>query len=95
MEGQLIVIEDYCNEYHIDVAFINSLEEFGLLDLVFVEGRRAFPVSKVPAVEKYMHLYYELEINMAGIEAISHLLQRIEELQNELAATKGRLQENA
>jgi hypothetical protein len=36
-------------------------------------------------------LYHELHINIEGIDAIHHLLQRIENMQHEIIALKNRL----
>ena len=42
-------------------------------------------------MEKISRLHDELEINVEGIEAITHLLERIENLQNEIASLENRL----
>ena len=38
-----------------------------------------------------MRLHYELDINMEGIDAISNLLLKIDNLQQELTAAKNKL----
>ncbi len=38
-----------------------------------------------------MRLNFELDINMEGIDAISNLLQQIDNLQKELISTKNKL----
>jgi hypothetical protein len=38
-----------------------------------------------------VHLHYDLDINIEGIEAISHLLDRVDNLQRELITLKNRL----
>ena len=38
-----------------------------------------------------IRLHYELDINIEGIDAISHLLQRVDQLQDELRIMKNRL----
>ena len=35
-------------------------------------------------LERYCHLYYDLSINIEGIDAIRHMLARIEDLQREV-----------
>ena len=42
-------------------------------------------------LEKFIRLYYELDINLEGIETITHLLQRINSLQDEIIILKNRL----
>jgi len=36
-------------------------------------------------------LYHDLEINIAGIEAITHLLERVEQLQEEMRVLRNRV----
>ena len=38
-----------------------------------------------------MRLYYDLEINMAGIDTIRHLLNRMQSLQQEMKRLQGEL----
>lgn len=39
-------------------------------------------------IEKYIHLYYDLDINMEGLEAIMHLLNRVQHLQHQIKRLK-------
>ena len=91
MQDELIIIEEYCNQYNVDVTFIDSLEEYGLIAITIIEAKRYVPIKEVQAIERYVHMHYELEINMPGLEAISHLLDKVENLQHELATLKERL----
>ena len=45
----------------------------------------------MPDVERYSRMYYDLSINMEGIDAIHHLLARMEEMQREIHSLRGRL----
>jgi chaperone modulatory protein CbpM len=91
MQQDLIIVAEYCNQYNVDVTFIDSLEEYGLITITTIETQRYFPSQQAQDIERYIHLHYELEINMEGIEAISHLLQKIETLQHEIAGLQDRL----
>jgi len=46
-------------------------------------GERYLTFTQLPDVERYSRMYYDLSINIEGIDAIHHLLQRMEEMQNE------------
>jgi chaperone modulatory protein CbpM len=59
---------------------ISSIEETGFIDS-----------KQCQQLEKYIRFYYELDINMEGIETINHLLERIISLRDEIAALKNRL----
>ena len=42
-------------------------------------------------VERYTRMYYDLSINIEGIDAIHHLLGRVESLQQEVNRLKSKL----
>ncbi len=88
MQNELITIEEYVRESHTDIHFINQLGEYGLIEITLQEQRQYLPSNQLPLLEKYTRLHYDLDINMEGIEAISHLLQRIEDMQSELSNLK-------
>lgn len=84
MTENTISVDDYCSYYRIDADFIHQLQQHGLLTLQ-TENQQSFLVfDDLPAIEKYIHLHYDLDINLAGIEAINHLLDRIGDMQQRL-----------
>ncbi len=91
MQSEWIIINEYCEKCHIDPAFIILLEEGGLLDVHDMAGERYFPASQLRDVEQYSRMYYDLSINMEGIDAIRHLLARIEGMKQEIQHLKDRL----
>ena len=59
-------------------------------------GRRWFDncyllVSELPNVERYSRMYYDLSINMEGIDAIHHMLERMEGMRREIASLRKQL----
>ena len=86
-----IVISEYCDKCHIEPTFIDMLCESGLIDVEQEGGERYLPFSELPDVERYSRMYYDLSINMEGIDAIHHLLARMEEMQREIHSLRGRL----
>jgi hypothetical protein len=42
-------------------------------------------------LEKIVRLYYDLDINIEGIDAVINLLQRMEDMQHEIVLLKNRL----
>lgn len=87
----VIPVEDYCLKYNIEHTFVFSLAEYELIELVIVEEQKFIPIHQLQAIEKFTHLYYELNINIDGIDAISHLLQKIEAMQEEIRGLKSQL----
>jgi hypothetical protein len=90
-KDNLIPANEFCINHHIDISFINSLNEFGLIEINTVEEAVYIDAEQLHKLESFSRLYHELEINMEGIDAISHLLQKIIRMQNEIIFLKNRL----
>lgn len=84
MEAKLIAVEECCTIYNIEFTFLESLNDFGLIEIVPLEDKRFLPEEQLKDLERMIRLHYELDINMAGIDAISHLLKRLHDLQEEV-----------
>ena len=84
MQNELIIVTDYCDKCHIDPSFIDRLEDWDLIATQMEDGRRCLSFAQLPDVERYSRMYYDLDINMEGIDAIHHLLQRMDEMQQEI-----------
>ena len=89
--NNLILIEQLCIHHNIEFSFINTLQEFGLIEVIIIEDNKYLANEKIKDVEKMMRLHFELDINMEGIDAISNLLQQIDNLQKELISAKNKL----
>lgn len=87
----LIPVNEFCVNQNIEISFIQSLQETGLIEIITVEEAGYIRTNQLQELEKIIHLYYELDINLEGIETINHLLQRINYMQNEINTLKNRL----
>jgi hypothetical protein len=86
-----IPVSDFCTKQNIEISFIYSLQETGLIEITTIEETGYIHTNQLQALERFIHLYYEMDINLEGIETISHLLQRINYMQDEITALKNRL----
>jgi chaperone modulatory protein CbpM len=94
MEAEnMITLEVLLSGYRVDKEFVHSLQEIGLIELVQVEDVPCLSRDKLADFERLMHLHYDLEINLAGLDAISNLLGRIGEMQEEINRLRNRLGE--
>lgn len=84
MQTELIIVSEYCHKCHIEPSFIDLLEEGGLIEVRVEDDEHYLLVSQLPEVERYSRMYYDLSINMEGIDAIHHLLERMEDMRREL-----------
>lgn len=87
----LILIEHFCANHEIEFSFLDSLHEFGLIEVIIHEDQKYLHQEQLNEVEKMMRMHYDLDINMEGIDVISHLLKRVNSLQNELRITQNKL----
>jgi len=87
----LIAINEFCINHNIEISFIDSLQKSGLIEFTIIEESLFIDVDQLQQLEKIVHFYYELDINLEGIETINHLLQRIKSLQEEIIMLKNRL----
>ncbi len=88
---QLIPADVFCVNYNVELTFINSLQESGLVQIEIVNETPFIYVEELPKLEKIVRLHYDLEINVQGIETIIHLLEQIEKTRNEVMQLKNRL----
>lgn len=91
MDNDLIIITEYCEKSHMDPTFLFSLEEGGLIEIRIINGKRYLLSSQLGELETYSHLYYDLSINIEGIDAIRHLLGRMDVLQREVLRLRRQL----
>ena len=87
----LIAVNEFCVHHKIEISFINLLQQNGLIKTRIIESNYFVEKEQLPQLEKFVHFYYDMDINMEGIETITYLLQRIENLQNEIIKLKNRL----
>lgn len=81
----------FCRHHQIEITFLHDLQEYGLLDAESTGDDLLLSPGQLDTVEKLVRLHYDLHINLEGIDAISHLLHRLEGLQAELRVLQARL----
>ena len=91
MQNELIIGSEYCRKCHIEPSFIDLLHEGGLIEVMTEGGERYLTFTQLPDVERYSRMYYDLSINIEGIDAIRHLLTKIDNLQNKVRSLENEL----
>ena len=87
----IVSADEFCLHHNIEVSFVHSLREYEMIDTVLKEEKVYLPVSELPRLEKIIRLHFELDINLEGIETITHLLQRMEGMQERIDELTNRL----
>ena len=90
---ELIPAGEFCTFYHVEFSFLQTLHESGLIGITIRNGSFFLAADQLPAVEKFVRWHYELAINPAGIEALSHVLGRVENLLSENQQLRRRLRQ--
>jgi MerR HTH family regulatory protein len=88
---EMIMVNEFCIHHNIDITFINSLKDSGLIDITISEEKICITESQLPRLEKLVRLYYEMDINLEGIETITYLLGRMNDMQQEIMQLNNRL----
>ena len=87
----LIALDEFCTVHKVEISFIDSLRESGLIEIVTIRDTNFIEAERLHQLEKYVHLYYDLDINLEGIETIDYLLGRISSMQEEIRRLQNKL----
>ena len=86
-----IDVNEFCVSHNIENSFIRSLQETGLIELISIREDVYIDAEQLQQLEKIVSFYYELDINLEGIETIFYLLQRINSMHDEITILRNRL----
>jgi chaperone modulatory protein CbpM len=87
----MVPASEFCVHHNIELSFIDSLREYGLVETILIEEKVYLPVSQLGHLEKIVRLHFDLEINLEGIETIAHLLEKVNQLQDQVTKLTNRL----
>ena len=90
-EEHLIPASEFCLHHHIEISFIHTLQEYGLVILTQKEDNLYLLPDQLEDLEKMMRLHYDLDVNMEGIDVITELLKKLEHANQELDELKKQL----
>ncbi len=88
---QLIQVDTFCVWHDVEVPFINTLHEYGLIEITTKEDKAFIPESGLKQVEKLIRLHNDLNINLEGVEVINYLLDKLNQQQQEITLLQNRL----
>lgn len=86
-----IAINEFCVNHNIENSFVSSLQQNGLIEITTINETEFIDVEQLRQLERIACLHYELDINIEGIETITHLLQRMNAMQNEIILLRNQL----
>jgi hypothetical protein len=89
--AHVITVNDFCVYHNVEYTFVDYLAEAGLVELTTVNKINCIPVDDIQKLERLVRLHNELDINEPGIATINNLLQKLEDMQQEMSVLRGRL----
>jgi hypothetical protein len=87
----MIVLDEFCTSHQVEVSFVRTLEEHGLIETIIVNETLYIQENELSKLEQILRLHQELNINSEGVDAIINLLKRIENMQNEITVLRNKL----
>ena len=87
----LIPASEFCLHHNIEVSFIYSLQEYGLIEITTNQQGTFLSANQLNKLEKLMRLHYELDINFEGMDAIINLLKKLQATEDEMRRLKNKL----
>lgn len=87
----LIALEVFATHQGVETTFVHALYERGLIHITVVQEQHFLEPEQLSRVEQLARMHYDLDINLEGLEAISHLLDRMDEAQQEACILRQRL----
>jgi hypothetical protein len=87
----MVMLDDFCASHHVEISFIHSLEENGLIETIAIDQVLYVTSDDLPKLEQITRLHQDLSINAEGIDAITHLLRHIENMKQEIDHLRNRL----
>jgi MerR family transcriptional regulator/heat shock protein HspR len=91
MPSELIAIAEFCKTYEVDQAFLFSLENDGLIEMIILEDSKYISFEQLHDIEKYTRWHYDMGINTEGIDVIRNLLEKMKNMQSEIKSLRNLL----
>jgi len=91
VKENLILIDQLCIHYNIELSFINALDNIGLLEIEILEQNRFIHQDRISDLEKMIRLHHELNVNIEGIDVVFNLIEKEMNLKKEINSLKNRL----
>ncbi|MCE5205925.1 MAG: chaperone modulator CbpM [Porphyromonadaceae bacterium] len=91
MSGNKLLYSECLRIYEVEESFIESLQDIGLIHVVDQEEERFIEYDDLSDLEQFIRWHYEMDINVEGIDALRHMLERVKSLQSEVDRLRNEL----
>lgn len=84
----LITVKDFCVYHNVAHTFVEYLADAGL---VKVTKTNCIPLDEIQKVERFVRLHNQLEINEPGVATINNLLEKLDDMEQEMSVLRSKL----
>ncbi|HUI33000.1 MAG: chaperone modulator CbpM [Dysgonamonadaceae bacterium] len=91
MSDKKITYTECLQIYQVEETFLDALQNSGLIEIVVEEKDKYIEYDYLQEIEQFVRWHYDLEINIEGIEALHHMLQQVQQLQEDVERLRGEL----
>jgi uncharacterized membrane protein len=87
----LITVKDFCVYHKIEHTFVEYLADAGLVKVTTINKDNCIPIDEIQKLERLVRLHNQLEINEPGVATINNLLQKLEDMEQEMSVLRSKL----
>ena len=91
MQPNLIPVSEFCVYHHVEISFVQLLEQQGLIETIIVEQSVYVQQEQLPRLEKFVRLHQDLSIHPDDLDVVIDLIERVESLQDQVTHLQNRL----
>lgn len=86
-----ILVRTVCTHYALEQTFIYGLGDKGLINIVTSDPDDLIHEEDLPRLEKILRIHRELAVDVDAMEVVLNLVDKIDQLQEELTLLKNRI----
>jgi chaperone modulatory protein CbpM len=90
---EIVALVHFCQLNDVDSAFIEALEDIGLIEIIEENRERYLKYDELSLIERCLRLHRDLNINVEALATISYLSELVQELKKENRFLRARLSE--
>ncbi len=87
----LIAVDVFATHQGLETTFVHALHDRGLIQITVVQEQYFLEPEQLSRIEQLARMHYDLDINLEGLEAICHMLDRMDAAQQEARVLRERL----
>ncbi|MBD1394492.1 chaperone modulator CbpM [Mucilaginibacter glaciei] len=87
----VISVSDFCVFHNVEYTFVDYLADAGLVTVTAINQTNCIPIDEIQKLERLVRLHNELDINEPGVATINNLLQKLDDMQQEVSYLRSKL----